>query len=93
MSVTDVIKRGGKRPTELFAEEKLLQSIQAACLSVRTPVGEAETIAKAVSRHLSTWLAERPEVTSEDLRRKATETLEIYHPDAAYLYKHHRLVI
>jgi len=93
MSRTAVIKRSGQRATELFNEAKLLNSIQAACLSVRTPIGEAETIAKNVSRHLSLWLAERPEVTSEDLRRKATETLEIYQPDAAYLYKHHRLVI
>lgn len=93
MSVTDVIKRSGQRPTEQFAEDKLRHSIQAACLSVRTPIGEAETIANAVSRQLTAWLAERPEVTSEDLRRKANETLEIYHPDAAYLYKHHRLVI
>ena len=89
----DIVKRDGKRPTEQFNRSKLHASIVAACLSVRSPEGEAETIATNVCDQVIIWLEIRPEVTSADLRRKATDTLQKYHPEAAYLYKHHRLVI
>jgi transcriptional regulator NrdR family protein len=89
----DVVKRNGSRPSELFQRTKLHASIRAACLSVRSPEGEAEMTAKNVCDIVVTWLETKPEVTSNDLRRKATEALEKFHPEAAYLYKHHRLVI
>jgi transcriptional regulator NrdR family protein len=89
----DIIKRDGERPTEPFQREKLHTSVLAACLSVRSPEGEAETIARNVCDAVVVWLETKPEVTSSDLRRKATETLHQHHPDAAYLYKHHRLVM
>jgi transcriptional regulator NrdR family protein len=89
----DIIKRNGERPSEEFSQTKLHTSILAACLSVRSPEGEAESIASSVCNAVTTWCKTKPEVTSADLRRKATETLETYHPEAAYLYKHHRLVM
>lgn len=89
----DIVKRGGARPTESFDRDKLHASIQAACLSVRTPEGEAKIITQRVCDALEAWLGTKPEVTSSDLRRKATETLQAFHPEAAYLYKHHRLVM
>ncbi len=89
----DVIKHTGKRPTESFERSKLHSSIVAACLSVRSPEGEAETIAHEVCRHVIAWLEQKPEVTSEDLRRKASDALHILHPEAAYLYKHHQIVL
>jgi transcriptional regulator NrdR family protein len=88
-----IIKRNGARATEQFSQTKLHTSIQAACLSVRSPEGEAKIIADKVCDAVLHWLATRSEVTSSDLRRKATDTLSIHHPEAAYLYKHHRLVI
>lgn len=91
--MADVIKRAGKRPSEEFEQAKLRASILAACLSVRSPEGEAEKIAEAVCHHVITWLEQKPEVTSSDLRRKASEMLHILHPEAAYLYKHHELVL
>ena len=89
----DIIKRDGQRPTETFQREKLHTSVRAACLSVRSPEGEAETTANSVCDAVVIWLETKPEVTSSDLRRKATETLHLHHPEAAYLYKHHRLVM
>ena len=89
----DIIKRDGQRPTEAFERQKLHASIRAACLSVRSPEGEAETTANKVCDAVIIWLETKPEVTSGDLRRKATETLHQHHPEAAYLYKHHRLVM
>lgn len=89
----DIVKRGGERPSESFRREKLHASIRAACLSVRSPEGEAEVIAEKVCDTLITWLQTKPEVTSSDLRRRAADTLQTFHPEAAYLYKHHRLVL
>ena len=89
----DIIKRGGERPSESFNRDKLHASVRAACLSVRSPEGEAETIAEKVCDVLVVWLQTKPEVTSHDLRRKATAALQQFHPEAAYLYKHHRLVM
>lgn len=89
----DIIKRGGKRTTEQFDRGKLHASIRAACLSVRSPEGEAEMTATNVCDAVIIWCETKSEVTSNDLRRKATETLTVLHPEAAYLYKHHRLVI
>lgn len=93
MDNISIIKRAGRRPTESFSRDKLHRSILAACLSVRSPEGEAELTTKRVCDAVIRWLEQKPEVTSHDLRRKATETLELHHPEAAYLYKHHRLVI
>ncbi len=88
-----VVKRGGQRPSEAFQPQKLHASIVAACLSVRSPEGEAETIAHSVCSDIEEWLHIRPEVTTDDLRRKASESLVVLHPEAAYLYKHHQLVL
>ncbi|MEO5950558.1 MAG: hypothetical protein ABIQ04_03865 [Candidatus Saccharimonadales bacterium] len=93
MKAIDIIKQAGRRPSESFQREKLHASIRAACLSVRSPVGSAETTANNVCDAVIIWLDTKPEVTSNDLRRIASQHLEKFHPDAAYLYKHHRLII
>ena len=91
--VIDIVKRGGKRPSEHFQRGKLHASVYAACLSVRTPDGEATTTADNVCEAVILWCDTKPEATSNDLRRVASGHLEKFHPEAAYLYKHHRLVI
>lgn len=88
-----VVKRQGKRPTEPFNRDKLYRSLMAACLSVKTPEGQAETTADSVCDAITAWLEDKPEVTSDDIRRKAGSVLEIFHPEAAHLYKHHHLII
>ncbi len=89
----DIVKQSGRRPTESFSRDKLHASIRAACLSVRSPSGQAEKTAGDVCDAVIIWLDTRPEVTSSDIRRIASHNLEKFHPDAAYLYKHHRLII
>ena len=91
--VIDIIKQDGRRPSESFSKEKLHTSIVAACLSVRTPVGQAEAIAHAVSASVVAWLENKPEVTSHDIRRMASKHLHTHHPDAAYIYEQHRLTM
>lgn len=89
----DVIKRTGKRPSEKFQSEKLYKSVQAACHSVHTPEGEAHTAARSVHAAVVLWTTDKSEITSDDIRRIAAHHLNKLHPEAAYIYKHHRLVL
>lgn len=91
--VIDVVKRSGRRPTESFDQAKLLQSVRAACLSVRTPEGEAETTAKNVTDAVVLWVVTKPAVTSDDIRRLTSAHLHRFHPEAAYFYQRHRIII
>lgn len=92
MNSTLIVKRSPGH-NEDYDERKLYASIYASCLSVRTPAGSAEITADRVCRDMEAWLARKPEVTSDDIRRVAGEHLTAYHPDAAYMYKHHRCMI
>ncbi len=89
----DVVKRSGRRPTEAFDADKLLDSILSACLSVRTPEGEAESTAHNVAHIVTLWVNDKPAVTSHDIRRLTSSHLHRYHPEAAYIYQHHRTII
>jgi 2-phosphoglycerate kinase len=89
----DVVKRRGKRTTESFDPGKLHASVLAACMSVRSPEAMAESAAESVCAVVIEWCRTRPEITSDDVRRVAASHLDRIHPEAAYLYKHHRLVL
>lgn len=89
----DIVKHNRLKGHEQFSRDKLHASIVAACLSVRTPVGQAESIAHAVSNSVVDWLENKPEVTSQDLREVASKHLESHHPEAAYIYRQYRITI
>jgi transcriptional regulator NrdR family protein len=91
--VVHIIKAGGNRPSELYSRKKLHASLVAALISVRTHDGDAHTIANSVCNAVESWLEQRPEVTSSDIRTTATKRLEHYNPDAAYTYKQYRYTI
>lgn len=93
MTNTGVIKRSGDRPTEEFSHDKLHNSVLAACLSIRIPEGEAETIANIVSNLVGAWAHGKHAVTSHDLRRVAAKHLNDLQPEASYLYQHHQMVL
>lgn len=89
----DIIKHGGKRPNEQFMRDKLRKSIIASCLCVRTPEGFAEEIADKVCDFVTIWFADRPVITSGDIRVVATRQFKLLHPDAAYIYEHNKVII
>jgi hypothetical protein len=91
-ALATVIKRGRRGP-ESFDRAKLHDSVYAACLSVQSVDGLAKDTAERVCSVLTDWLKNKPEVTSSDIRRQAVKALEPLHPDAAYLYKHHKQMI
>ena len=76
-----------------YNRDKLEASIIAACLSSGSPTGHANSIARKVADEVEEWLEHRPEVTSTDIRRIAAKLLRTYHPDASYLYEHHRSIM
>lgn len=82
-----------KDASEPFDAKKLYASIEAACLSVGLARGLAEDTARHTTKAVELWLVDRPEVTSEDIRRIATRALTIVSPEAAYLYKHHHTML
>lgn len=89
-----VVKNSKKRKrSELFDPVKLHQSIVAACLSVREFEGAADMTAERVCKAVLDWLMTKDEVTSADLRRVAAQNLTVYHPEAAYIYEHHRMIV
>lgn len=87
---TTIVKHHGS--TEPYDAIKLMRSVYAACLSVRTPAGEAELTAKRVAREVEHWIQKKPEVTSHDIRLQTAQYLHTYNPHAAYTYKHHGIV-
>lgn len=87
---TTIVKH--HKTTESYDANKLMQSVYAACLAVRTPAGEAELTAKRVASQLEAWVQKKPEITSHDIRVHAADYLHTYNPHAAYTYKHHGIV-
>ncbi|MDO4781000.1 MAG: ATP cone domain-containing protein [Candidatus Saccharibacteria bacterium] len=90
--MTLVIKQGGRKH-ELFDPDKLHRSIVATCRSVRTPDGQADEIAARVTLVVMGWCQSRPQITSADIRRQASNALAHLHADAAYVYKHDKMMM
>lgn len=91
--MTHVVKNSHYRHPEPFDRVKLHKSIVAACLASGAPTGHAESLARRVVDQVEEWLESRPEVTSNDIRRVASQYLRTYHPDASFLYEHHRATL
>lgn len=85
-----IVKR--RQHTEPYDPKKLYASVYAACLSVREHPGSAELIAAHVAKDVGDWLEKKHEVTSNDIRRQAHESLQVINPDAAHIYLHHRVI-
>ena len=86
--IKHIVKRGGH--SEEYDERKLYASVYSACLAVREPSPTAELVAEKVCQDIDAWLGDKHEVTSNDIRRITADKLELYNPDAAYIYKHQR---
>lgn len=85
-----VVKSNTRHESEKFNPLKLHGSLMAACLSTRTLEGEASMIAQRTTEKVINWLANKVEVTSDDVRRVACANLQIYQPEAAYVYERYK---
>ena len=88
-----VIKQQGHREAEHFDRDKLFASVAAACRSVSLSEGIALDTAHHACQAVELWLSQKTTVTSDDIRRVATNTLAIVSPEAGYLYKHHETLL
>ena len=79
--------------SEAFDPIRLQTSIMGSCLAVRAFEGEAHLAAQHVCQSVISWLADKTEVTARDIRRIAAEALQVYHPEAAYLYENEQYII
>ena len=82
-----------KRTSEPFNEEKLHRSIYLTCLGLHSPDGIANDTATTACNALTAWLSNKSEVTSSDIRRQVVSILSKLHPDAAYIYQHHKRIM
>lgn len=85
-----IVKRKGH--TEPYDERKVYASVFAACQSVREPAGSSELVADKVQKEVSSWIAQKHEVTANDIRRQAAKHLSVYNPDAGHMLLHHRVI-
>ena len=85
-----IVKRAGHN--EPYDNRKLYASIYSAGLALRTPPAAAELAAENVCKSVDKWIENKHEVTSADITREAYKHFHVLHPDAAWIYKHHRNV-
>ncbi|MEM6998048.1 MAG: ATP cone domain-containing protein [Patescibacteria group bacterium] len=85
-----IVKRAGH--SEKYDQRKLYASLYYACISVRETEATAEMIADAVCKEVGHWLSHKHEVTANDIRKQAAKHMHDYHPEAAYMYLHHRVI-
>ena len=90
-----VVRRSSARqaPSEAFDEAKLRRSLAEACYSVGVSEGATDDFVSHVITALKKWLDNKTEVTDNDIRRKASETLETLCPEAGYLYKNQKSIL
>jgi len=85
-----VVKRN--RTIEAFDIRKLYASMYAACLSAHESTATAELVAEEISTDITRWIANKSEVTANDIRKQAGLFLTEINPHAGYLYLHHRIM-
>lgn len=78
---------------ELFDPAKLHASLTYFCSSVNASEGAAIDITERAVAKVINWLEGKSEVTNDDIRRIAGDTLESLCPEAGYLYKNEKSII
>ena len=88
-----VISSSNPKKIGSYDRARLRASVITACLSVRTPEGQAEKTADAVCDSFENWLKNKPEVTTKDIVTVSAKLLEKYHTEAAYIYEQRHIII
>ena len=83
-----IVKHAGH--SEPYDDRKIYSSVFAACIAVRESEPTAHLIADRVAKRVTESLGKKHEVTSHDLRVRASKQLWVYNEDAAWILRHHR---
>ncbi len=86
-----VVKSNGK--IEKFDYKKLQRSLSETFLIVKSPEGQSNEFIKKTLLEFADWQKNKPEITSDDIRRQASGILQKIHPEAAYVYKNFKSII
>lgn len=86
-----VVKSGGK--VEKFDYKKLQKSLNETFLIVKSPEGQSDEFVRKTLLEFADWQKNKPEITSDDIRRQAGTILQKIHPEAAYVYKNFKSII
>lgn len=78
---------------EVYSHAKLRDDLAYFCTSVGSSEGATLDIVDRAAAKVTAWLEGKTEVTSDDLRRVAGETLELLCPEAGYLYKNENSIM
>ena len=92
-SKVTVISSSNPKKIGEYNRARLRASVITACLSVRTPEGQAENTADTVCDNFEVWLKNKPEVTTKDIVTVSAKLLEKYHTEAAYIYEQRHIII
>lgn len=89
----NVISIENSKQIEKYDRARLRASVTTACLSVKTPEGQAIKTAETVCDEFEKWLEGKQEITDKDIVNKTAKILEKYHTDAAYIYEQKHIII
>ena len=80
-----VVKRRGHQ--EHYDERKVYASCYAAALNCHYDEKKSEKIAKGIAKKITSWIKNKPVVTSDEIRDKIIDSLK--DEDVKLMYKHH----
>lgn len=76
-----------------FSKKKLITEIMFEAKVLNRHFGSAEIIAEKVADEVEVWAKKRTFITEDDITRVASEKLEKYDKDLAYIYKNRGKII
>ena len=76
-----------------FSKKKLITEIMFEAKVLNRHFGSAEIIAEKVADEVEAWAKKRTFITEDDITRVASEKLEKYDKDLAYIYKNRGKII
>ena len=86
--MANIVKRRGH--SEPFDARKIYAAAYASCRNAHLSEMLAENIADNVQKRMEEWVADKKEVSSDDIFRQTIIILKELHPDAAFLFETHR---
>lgn len=86
-----VLKSCGK--VERFNYKKLQASLNETFLIVKSPEGQSKEFVHKTLIEFADWQKNKPEITSDDIRRQTSKILQKIHPEAAYIYKNFKSIV
>ncbi len=82
-----VVKRRGH--TEEYNDKKVYASVYSAALNCEYGEIKAEKIAKTITKEITSWIKNKKQVASNDIRLQITSYLKKIDEDVALMYRHH----